>query len=56
MGATILPPFKDFMDLVEVFIDIFWLTAEGFIPLLVPIVTLILVFKMVSSLLLDRRV
>lgn len=44
------------MDLVEVFIDIFWLTAEGFIPLLLPIVSLILLFKMVAGLLLDRRV
>lgn len=44
------------MDLVEVFIDIFWETAEAFIPLLVPIVALILVFKIVSGLLYDRRI
>lgn len=42
------------MDLVEVFIDIFWETATAFIPLIVPIVCLMLIFKWVHAFLFDR--
>lgn len=44
------------MDLVSVFIDIFWATATALVPLIVPIIGLMLVFKLISGLLLDRRI
>lgn len=42
------------MDLVEVFKEIFWDTATAFVPLIVPIVCLMLVFKVIQALLFDR--
>lgn len=44
------------MDLVEVFIQIFWETATAFVPLIVPLIGLILVFKLISAILYDRRI
>lgn len=42
------------MDLVNVFIDIFWETATAFIPLIVPIVVLMLLMKWLQAFLFDR--
>lgn len=44
------------MDLVIVFIEIFWATATALVPLIVPLVGLILVFKILTAILYDRRI
>ena len=44
------------MDLVQVFIDIFWNTATAFVPLMVPVICLILLFRWIQGFLFDRRV
>lgn len=42
------------MDLVTVFINIFWEVATAFIPLLVPIIVLMLIMKWAQAFLFDR--
>lgn len=43
------------MDYSQVFIDSFWATMQGFTPLIVPFVAVILVLRFISSLILDKR-
>lgn len=42
------------MNLVDVFIDIFWDTATAFIPLIVPCVVIILIMKFAHAFLFDK--
>lgn len=44
------------MNLVNVFIEIFWSTATALVPLIVPLIGLILVFKLITAILYDRRI
>lgn len=42
------------MDLINVFIDIFWATATKCVELIVPVVGLIILFKTLRMILFDR--
>lgn len=42
------------MNVVDVFINIFWEVATAFIPLIVPIIVLMLIMRWVHAFLFDR--
>lgn len=43
------------MDYSQLVVESFWATMQGFTPLIVPFIAVILVLRLVSSLLLDKR-